>query len=62
MNISTSKPIETLRDGAIKAAIWSNLGEKGNFYSVQINRTTRTTRATTIPAASAVLSFSEWLA
>lgn len=39
MKNSTSKPISTLRDGAIKAVVWSNLGEKGTFYSVQITRT-----------------------
>tara|TARA_R110002072_G_scaffold243698_2_gene402894 strand:- start:10307 stop:10579 length:273 start_codon:yes stop_codon:yes gene_type:complete len=39
MKNSTSTPVATLRDGAIKATIWSNLGEKGTFYSVQITRT-----------------------
>jgi len=32
-------PAETIRDGAIKATIWANSGEKGTFYSVEINRT-----------------------
>ncbi len=34
-----NKPVETIRDGAIKAAIWKNQGEKGDFYSVRITRT-----------------------
>lgn len=34
-----SKPVETIRDGAIKASIWKNEGEKGPFYSVKITRT-----------------------
>lgn len=32
-------PAETLRDGAIKATIWKNEGEKGPWYSVEISRT-----------------------
>jgi len=32
-------PAETIRDGAIKATIWANSGEKGTFYSVEIART-----------------------
>lgn len=32
-------PIDTLRDGSIKAAIWKNEGEKGTFYSVEFSRT-----------------------
>ena len=31
-----AKPIETLRDGKLKATIWKNEGEKGAFFSVQI--------------------------
>ena len=34
----TNKPIETLRDGAIKATIWKNTSDKGDFYSVDIVR------------------------
>lgn len=34
-----SKPIETIRDGGLKASIWKNQGEKGPFYSVRITRT-----------------------
>ena len=36
---TNSKPIETIRDGALKASIWKNQGEKGPFYSVRITRT-----------------------
>ena len=32
-------PIDTLRDGNIKATIWANFGEKGTFYTVDISRT-----------------------
>lgn len=32
-------PIDTLRDGQLKATIWKNHGEKGNFYTVTITRT-----------------------
>lgn len=34
-----NKPVETLRDGSIRATIWKNSSEKGDFYSVQITRT-----------------------
>ena len=34
-----AKPIDTLRDGNIKATIWKNLGEKGNFFTVTFTRT-----------------------
>ncbi len=33
------RPIDTLRDGSIKAVIWKNQSEKGSFYSVDIIRT-----------------------
>ncbi len=36
---TNSKPLETIRDGALKATIWKNQGEKGPFYSVRITRT-----------------------
>jgi hypothetical protein len=39
MSTSTPKPVDTLRDGSLKAVIWANFGEKGTFYSVQITRT-----------------------
>ncbi|MEE9391200.1 MAG: hypothetical protein V3W41_01710 [Planctomycetota bacterium] len=35
----TNKPIDTLRDGSLKATIWSNFGEKGAFYTVSLTRT-----------------------
>jgi hypothetical protein len=36
---TNNKPVDTLRDGALKAAIFENQGEKGPFYSVKITRT-----------------------
>ena len=41
MNTSTTtnKPVQTLRDGSLKATIWANFGEKGTYYSVQLTRT-----------------------
>jgi len=36
---ANNKPIETLRDGSLKATIWKNTGEKGDFFSVQFSRT-----------------------
>lgn len=33
------RPVETLRDGAIKAAIWRNESENGAFFSVTFDRT-----------------------
>lgn len=37
--MNTQKPIDTIRDGELKATIWANLGENGTFYSVDISRT-----------------------
>ena len=35
-----NQPIETIRDGAIKATIWKNPTERGtSFYSVDFSRT-----------------------
>jgi len=34
-----NRPVETLRDGALKAAIWKNEGEKGAFFNVTFART-----------------------
>lgn len=39
MSTQTNKPIDSIRDGDLKATIWKNLGEKGTFYSVDISRT-----------------------
>lgn len=41
MDDKRKKPVETLRDGSIKAAIWENDGEKGKFNSVTFSRTYR---------------------
>lgn len=35
---SKSKPVETLRDGAMKATIWANPTEQGTFYRVHFTR------------------------
>lgn len=35
------KPVETLRDGNVKAAIWENDSEKGAFHSVSFARSYR---------------------
>ena len=34
-----NKPIDTLRDGRLKATIWKNPGESRSFYSVNLTRT-----------------------
>lgn len=39
MSTLQNKPIDTIRDGSIKATIWANFGEKGTFYTVDISRT-----------------------
>lgn len=36
---TSTKPLNTLRDGSLKATIWKNTGESGNFCSVQLTRT-----------------------
>jgi len=33
------RPVETIRDGAIKAAIWKNESENGAFFAVTFART-----------------------
>lgn len=38
---TTTKPVSTIRDGSLKATIWRNKGEKGDFHSVQFSRTWR---------------------
>ncbi|MBB4123961.1 hypothetical protein [Martelella radicis] len=38
---NTRKPVRTLRDGQVKAAIWENDGEKGSFDSVTFARSYR---------------------
>jgi len=32
-------PVEVIRDGAIKASIWSNEGENGKYLTVTFSRT-----------------------
>ena len=38
-NETKTRPVETLRDGAIKAAIWRNESENGAFFNVTFART-----------------------
>jgi len=38
-NQTKQRPVETLRDGSVKAAIWKNEGENGTFYNVTFART-----------------------
>ena len=35
----SQRPVETLRDGSIKATIWRNEGENGPFYATSLSRT-----------------------
>jgi hypothetical protein len=44
MTTTNNQPIDTIRDGALKATIWKNPrksddSEPGHFYSVEISRT-----------------------
>ena len=39
MTTQTNKPIDTIREGSLKATIWKNFGDNGNFYSVEFTRT-----------------------
>jgi hypothetical protein len=43
MTTTANKPVHTIRDGAIRATIWKNTGKNGEFFSVQVTRTYRTT-------------------
>jgi hypothetical protein len=36
---TNTKPAATIRDGALKATIWRNTGDKGEFHSVRFTRT-----------------------
>ena len=38
MNTHSNTPVDTIRDGSLKATIWMNPKENGTFYSVQITR------------------------
>lgn len=37
-NSTNNQPVETLRDGSLKASIWGNRNENGVFYSVELVR------------------------
>lgn len=37
--MANDKPIDTLRDGALKATIWRNENKEGAFYSTTLSRT-----------------------
>lgn len=39
--MSTNKPLETIRDGNLKAVIWENDGENGPFLNVSFAKTYR---------------------
>ena len=39
MTITTAKPAAVIRDGALRATIWKNRGEKGDFHSIRFTRT-----------------------
>lgn len=36
--MADNRPTETLRDGSLKATIWKNFGDNGNFYTVTLAR------------------------
>jgi hypothetical protein len=38
---ANTKPIETIRDGRLKATIWKKAGDNGDFFTVRITRTWR---------------------
>lgn len=37
-NEPSNKPLETLRDGVLKATIWANQTEKGTFYNTNLSK------------------------
>lgn len=37
--MSKDKPVDVLRDGALKSTIWRNPSEKGDFYTTTLSRT-----------------------
>lgn len=39
MTTTKNLPIDTIRDGSLKATIWKNESENGNFYTVSFSRT-----------------------
>ncbi|MEM9765182.1 MAG: hypothetical protein AAF968_22225 [Pseudomonadota bacterium] len=42
--MSDRKPEDTLRDGALKATIWRNQSEKGDYFSANFSKTYRDER------------------
>ncbi|WP_195820644.1 hypothetical protein [Roseobacter sp. MH60115] len=34
--VMPNKPVETLRDGRLKAAVWQNENDKGRYYTVSL--------------------------
>ena len=40
--VAKSKPAHEIRSGAIRAVIWRNKSEKGDWYSVNITRSYKT--------------------
>lgn len=46
MTTTTTKPAATIRDGSLKATVWRNKGEKGDFHSVRFTRTWRDDQGT----------------
>lgn len=34
----SNRPVETLRDGSLKAPVWRNEGEKGPYYTVSLSK------------------------
>lgn len=39
MTTTTSKPINTFRDGSLKVTLWRNDRDNGEFYSIRLSRT-----------------------
>ena len=36
---SSNAPVDVIRDGALKATIWKNNGENGDFFSTTLSKT-----------------------
>ena len=43
MTDSKNKPVDSIRDGSLTAAIWANQGENGTRYSVDLTRSYKDT-------------------
>ena len=43
MTDSKNKPVDSIRDGSLTAAIWANPGENGTRYSVDLTRSYKDT-------------------